>query len=211
MLPIDKEIKMFEKIKAWMLTDGPVVLRARQLGWFFASFILLNLGSFIGGYFFGRKVGAQEWCATISRDAFADQIYNSLCLSSMNTDDKDEDEKDEENEAQDGQDGSLESDAANQSADVNSAPEQGLEMKTQYYAQLAGFSSLRYAEAFAARMNNKQIPVLIKERKSKNSRGRQLTWYQVVTEPYEDQDALNSVVAILKKEERLHDVRIVQG
>jgi hypothetical protein len=32
-----------------------------------------------------------------------------------------------------------------------------------------------------------------------------------VTEPYEDQDALNSVVAILKKEEKLHDVRIVQG
>jgi len=201
---------MFKKIRAWMLTDGPVVLGARQLGYFFVFIILLNLGSFLGGYFFGRKVGAQEWCATISCDAFADQIYNSLCLS-MNTDEKNEDEKDEEGEAQDGTDASTEPDAAMQAADANNAPEQGLEMKTQYYAQLAGFSSLRYAEAFAARMNNKHIPVLIKERKSKNSRGRQLIWYQVVTEPYEDQDALNSVVAILKKEERLHDVRIVQG
>ena len=87
----------------------------------------------------------------------------------------------------------------------------GLEIKTQHYAQLAGFSSLRHAEAFVARLNKKQIPVLIKERVSKSSKGRAITWYQVVTEPYEDQDALNSVVAILKKEEKLHDVRIVQG
>jgi hypothetical protein len=189
-----------------MLTDEPVVLGSRQVGWGFAFFIMLNLVSFLGGYFWGRKIGAQEWCASISRDAFADQIYNSLCVSAQSTDDKDE-----ENDTQDIADASSESDALSQTADINNAPEQGLEMKTQYYAQLAGFSSLRSAESFAARMNNKHIPVLIKERKSKNSRGRQLTWYQVVTEPYEDQDALNSVVAILKKEERLHDVRIVQG
>jgi hypothetical protein len=209
MLPIDQEIKVLKKIKTWMLTDGSVVLESKQLGWIFAFLIFLNLGIFLGGYFLGRNTGAQEWYATISRDAFADQIYNSLCLSSMDANDKDEEE---DSDVQDGSDdASSESDVTFQAADNNNVPEQGLEMKTQYYAQLAGFSSLRSAEAFAARMNNKHIPVLIKERKSKNSRGRQLTWYQVVTEPYEDQDALNSVVAILKKEERLHDVRIVQG
>ena len=112
-------------------------------------------------------------------------------------------EKDEEVDNQ-------ENETAAQANDTEVTPEMGLEMKTQHYAQLAGFSSLKNAEAFVVRLNKKQIPVLIKERVSRTAKGRSVTWYQVVTEPYEDQDALNSVVDILKKEEKLHDVRIMQ-
>ena len=124
-----------------------------------------------------------------------------------------DEDKDEEAESQEIADNAEGSDAETvaHAEETEEAPEQGLELKTQYYAQLAGFSSLHSAEAFVARLNKKQVPVLIKERASKSAKGRPVRWYQVVTEPYEDQDALNSVVAILKKEEKLHDVRIVQG
>ena len=192
---------MIKKIRAWFASDIPVVLGAQHVGWIAAAVIIFSVGSFAIGYFWGKRAGAQEWCTTISRDAFADQIYNSLCLSSVGA----EEEKDDESDSQEGAD----SESGAQVGDVT--PEQGLEVKTQYYAQLAGFSSLKMAEAFVTRLNKKQIPVLIKERISKSAKGRPVRWYQVVTEPYEDQDALNSVVAILKKEEKLRDVRIVQG
>ena len=193
---------MFKKIRAWLASDTPVALGAQQVGWIVALLIMLNVGCFLAGYFWGKRVGAQDWCATISRDAFADQIYNSLCSAVI--DDEEDDEQEEEGPE------SVDT-STTQTGNEEEAPEKGLEVKTQYYAQLAGFASLRSAEAFVSRLNEKQVPVLIKERISKNSKGRSIHWYQVVTEPYEDQDALNSVVAILKKEEKLHDVRIVQG
>lgn len=200
---------MFKKIRTWIMAEVPVVISSQHTSWVLVVLVLLNAGSFAIGYFWGKRTGAQEWSTTISRDAFADQIYNSLCLASIANDD----DKDGDTNSQDEDDSADNSDTelVAQTGDTEAAPEQGLEVKTQYYAQLAGFSSLRHAEAFVARLNKKQIPVLIKERVSRSSKGRSVTWYQVVTEPYEDQDALNSVVAILKKEEKLHDVRIVQG
>jgi len=191
---------MIKKIRTWLASDIPIVLGAQHFGWVLASVILLNVGSFAIGYFWGKRTGAQEWSTAISRDAFADQIYNSLCLASVGEDV----EKDEEVDNQDNE-------TTAQAGESEVTPEMGLEMKTQHYAQLAGFSSLRNAEAFVVRLNKKHIPVLIKERVSRSAKGRSVKWYQVVTEPYEDQDALNSVVAILKKEEKLHDVRIVQN
>lgn len=193
---------MLKKIRTWFIDDVPLALAAHHIGWILSVVILINVGSFAIGYFWGKAVGAQEWSTTISRDAFADQIYNSLCIASVGDMQEDENQEIAENED--------EQEVAGQ-PETEVAPELGIEMKTQYYAQLAGFSSLRPAEAFVTRLNKKQIPVLIKERTSKGAKGRLVTWYQVVTEPYEDQDALNSVVAILKKEEKLHDVRIVQG
>jgi cell division protein FtsN len=180
----------------------PVALGAQHAGWILAAFLMINTGCFVVGYFWGKRAGAKEWCTVISRDAFADQIYNSLCASAVGDD--------EEDDAQESADNAEGADAVAQNNEEE-APDQGIEMKTQYYAQLAGFASLRSAEAFVTRLNKKHIHALIKERASKSAKGRSVRWYQVVTEPYEDQGALNSVVAILKKEEKLHDVRIVQG
>lgn len=105
------------------------------------------------------------------------------------------------------------SDATDQdTSDSNSQNTQkNLDVRTQYYAQLAGFASLRAAEKFVGRASERNIAVLVRERLSHTSKGKSIVWYQVVTENYEDQDALNSVVAILTKEEKLHDVRIVQS
>ena len=87
---------MIKKIRAWFASDVPVALGAQHVGWIVAAVILLNVGCFAVGYFWGKRAGAQEWCTVISRDAFADQIYNSLCLASVG----DDEEKDEEADSQ---------------------------------------------------------------------------------------------------------------
>lgn len=207
---------MFDKIKtklrAWWDTDSYFNVASNHVGWILAAFILVDAGMFSIGYYWGKRSGAQQLCSTISRDAFADQIYNSLCMAtaglesdSVEESDSDEDENSSEDTAK-----SVAVTQRENQTDGDMA-ENAIEIKPQFYAQLAGFTSLKGAESFVSSLQKRHIPVLIKERISKTSKGRSLTWYQVVTEPYEDQDALNSVVAILKKEEKLHDVRIVQG
>lgn len=199
--------KFISKIKAWWVTDVPINLTSHHISWLLAALIIINAGIFTVGYYWGKRTGAQQLCATISRDAFADQIYNSLCLASAGTQEEhDDEETDTASDENEGSEAVAQSDA--ESVDSSADP---LEVKPQFYAQLAGFTSFKKAEGFVCRLQKRQIPVLIKERISRTCKGRSLTWYQVVTEPYEDQDALNSVVAILKKEEKLHDVRIVQG
>ena len=44
---------------------------------------------------------------------------------------------------------------------------------------------------------------------SKTARGKVVPWYQVITEDFNDKEKLEITVARLKKEEKLHDVRIV--
>lgn len=197
---------MLNKIRAWLSSDSPITLGSQHVGWVVAAVFMVNAACFIVGYFWGKRAGAQEWCTVITRDAFADQIYNSLCSAALADDTQENVNSDNEEAGSESPDSDGEQEDENESDDAG-----GINMKAQYYAQLAGFSSLRRAEAFVVRLNKRKIPVLIKERVSKSSKGRPVRWYQVVTEPYEDQDALNSVVAILKKEEKLRDVRIAQS
>jgi hypothetical protein len=155
---------MFKKIRAWLDSDKPVAMGTQHVGWLLASVIMINVVSFVSGYFWGKRTGAQEWCTVTSRDAFADQIYNSLCLASVGEDDDSESQESADNaEASD-------TDVA-QAGEGEEAPEKGLEMKTQYYAQLAGFSSLRGAEAFVARLNKNRFLYLSKREPAKVQKG----------------------------------------
>jgi hypothetical protein len=204
--------KLFTQLQVWWKTDTQFNMTAHHAAWVLAAVIMTEACIFTVGYYWGKRSGAQQLCATISRDAFADQIYNSLCMATAGLEaDKSDEESDEAENSDADSTASDDSDNSESVAQNDNQAENALEVTPQFFAQLAGFTSFKKAEAFVCRLQKRQIPVLIKERISKTSRGRSLTWYQVVTEPYEDQDALNSVVAILKKEEKLHDVRIVQG
>ena len=201
--------KFRNKIQAWWATDIPINLASHHLSWILVAIIVTNVGIFTVGYYWGKRTGAQQLCSTISRDAFADQIYNSLCMATAGIEEDEKSEEASDNSAEETENSESVAQSDSEGADINA--ESTLDVKPQFYARLAGFTSFKRAEAFMCRLQKRQIPVLIKERVSKTSKGRSMTWYQVVTEPYEDQDALNSVVDILKKEEKLHDVRIDQA
>ena len=203
-------------IRAWLSGNTCIHTNIRHGSLIISSFIIFVVSSFIAGYLCGIRKNADTLQTSITRDAFADQIYNSLCVAcsyQTETENSAESDFDEtaDNDADQNTDQNNSADQNQESRDLQETTQEPTKIHTQYHAQLAGYTSLKRAEAFAKRTTLKKIPVLIKERKSTTAKGKHVTWYQVVTEPYEDQDALNSIVAILKKEEKLHDVKIMQG
>jgi septal ring-binding cell division protein DamX len=79
----------------------------------------------------------------------------------------------------------------------------------EYFAQLAGFGTARAAQQFAQRLLRKEIQVVVKKRQSRSARGKFVSWYQVVTEKFDDRDQLEALVQRLEKEEKLKGVHIV--
>lgn len=78
-----------------------------------------------------------------------------------------------------------------------------------YRAQLIGFGTLRAAQQFVDRLQQKNIPVRICERHSKTAQGKKVIWYQVTTEPFDNKKELTAFVNRIQKEERLKDICIV--
>jgi len=173
-----------------------IKLTNRQISWLIAVVIVIALGSFSGGYFWGEKKSAERFLQRIGQDALADQVYSSIC-SLYDTD------SDTERRAEN-----------NASEEISKEETEG-EIREQvvsdvaYYAQLVGFGTIKKAQQFVERLSKQEITAYVRERKSKTVRGKVINWYQVVTDPYTDKDSLIALVEKVKIQERLHDVRIV--
>lgn len=68
-------------------------------------------------------------------------------------------------------------------------------------ALLAGFGTQATAQAFARRLANKGIEIVIQEKTGKTARGKKRTWYQALTKDFTSQEELQKTVqAIIKLE-----------
>jgi len=191
--------------------EGSLLFSNRQAGWVLAVVILVNCMSFVVGYFWGKKIAAQQACYAINRESFADKIYSAVCLHQGSPEDEQAaEEGDEENAAAPATEGDGSPEQAQQLTDVQK-PAMVEETPVQYSAQLVGFHAKPQAEQFVEKLRKKAIPVILKERVSRTARGRRVVWYQVIAGPYETREKITSVVAQLKKEEKIRDVRIVQS
>lgn len=92
---------------------------------------------------------------------------------------------------------------------IEGALQQELSPEQFYKAQLIGFGTLRAAQQFVDRLQQKNMPVRVQERHSKTAQGKEVIWYQVTTELFSDKHELTAFVERIKKEERLKDIRIV--
>jgi len=173
-----------------------IKLTNRQISWLIVIVIFIALGSFSGGYFWGEKKSAERFLQRVGQDALADQVYSSIC-SLYDTDS--DTEQHVENSAT--EDMSKE--------EPESEVQEKMVPKVAYYAQLVGFGTTKKAKQFVERLEKDKIVAYVRERKSKTARGKVINWYQVVTDPYTDKDALIALVEKVKIKERLHDVRIV--
>jgi hypothetical protein len=81
----------------------------------------------------------------------------------------------------------------------------------QYYAELVGFGSKNAANAFCSRLKKRGITVNLKKRRSRTSRGRNVDWYQAVTEKFDNKSDLVAFVDIIKDRENLKGVKIIES
>lgn len=100
-------------------------------------------------------------------------------------------------------------DTAGQTVSSSAVAEKAAASRTrQAVAYLCGFTSKQLAEKYVQRLLGRGIRVRLIERASKSSSGRVSYWYQVATEPY-DRKELRSIVARLRREDRLSGIVVV--
>lgn len=195
-------------------------LTMRQVSGLISALLLLMFFVFMGGYFLGQKKVLEQFSSKLEQDSLSDKIYSSL-YAMYDTPENDESDTDQNDAGTDdltdqlkvtdaqsvkpGHEIQKESDQNKTVQHNNSASE----IKKQYYAQLAGFGSAQPAYAFAEKLNKQAKIALVKKHESKSAKGRIRYWYQVITKLYESKEQLTQVVAKIKQEERLKDIRIV--
>lgn len=190
----------------------------RHASWAVSLVIIWSFFVFISGYFLGQRVVLEQFATRLEQDSLSDKIYSSLCTlyevdneAEVNDNDTASEGEETGEQAEDAQP----TEQAVQQVVVHVAEQSKpaeIEKKTKhYYAPLAGFGSAEHAYAFADRCTKKNIKVVVKKKPSKSSKGRIHYWYQVVTQPYDDKQALATAVNTIKRAEHIRDIRILEA
>ncbi|MCA9769954.1 hypothetical protein KC460_01130 [Candidatus Dependentiae bacterium] len=226
-----KEQKIGNKVCTCEKKHTLLSLSARHTSWLVASIMVISFFVFISGYFMGKSEGAQEFSRVTLQESLADQMYCSVCALYDKQETSQakvcvpEEQIDVVNSCEQKE---LLQDALNNSNTRHSLTFKAGEREVisdksnidlerigkvaeskKYCAQLIGFGTKKAANQFIDRMSKQNVPVKLKTRKSKTSQGKNIAWYQVVTDTYNNRQQLETLVSRVKKSERLHDVRIV--
>lgn len=204
-----------------------ISLSNRQASLFVAAGLLIVFFSFITGYFWGKQNAISQFCMSVEQSSFADRIYTSMCELSETeapttqetvTAGQEQSEAQLENidalETANEQDESL---ALLNQDSVQHVVQAVVEVPIKsestvpYHAQLVGYGSQQVAEKFAEKLRKKGMPVKVETRKSKSTKGKTRSWYQVVTNDFTNKNELEALVARISKEEKLSGVRITRS
>ena len=171
-----------------------------------------------------------QFAQKVEQDSFADQIYASLCALYDYEPEAEEkvaanDSSPEEVPVQEmvalvKPESIPQAPATTESAVVQTAenscdePVEAItadeqETLSRCYAELVGFGSENSATLFANKLVEKGYDVAVKRRSSVTANHKHVAWYQVVTQPYQDKDALQEMVDRIAQEEKIKGIRIV--
>lgn len=175
-----------------------------------AGALLCLVSVFLVGFFVGQRSATQQFIDRAGQGAFADHIYAAMCGLSGATEQQEDaanaegGETSDEGQAQEAAEAVAvkEPEVVNEEAEVS-------ESGSECYAQLIGFGTAKAAQDYVSRLKKKGIPVFVQKRHSRSAKGRLVTWYQVVTEKFRDEEKLQALVARLKEEEKLQGIHVV--
>lgn len=163
-------------------------INQQQLSYVISGILILSFFIFLSGYYWGKKSAIEVWTDQLKAESLADKLYCAFCSFNETTDEYIS-QANTESIAQ----------AVKIHEDFNKI--QGKENKKSYYAQLAGFNSLKRAQNCIEKLKSYNVKLV--ERKSKTSKGKLYKWYQIVTESTDNLEELNKQVEIIKKVAKL--------
>lgn len=186
----------------------------RSLSVLIAGVLLFLMSVFLIGFFIGQRTAAQQFIDRAGQGVFADHIYAAMCgLSGVPEEDgaaaTDTDGNEAESDQEEESNNSLAQDEASTSSASQEEAVSDTPAESEYYAQLVGFGTAKAAQDCVKRLKKKGFPVFVQKRHSRTAKGRLVTWYQVVTENFHDEEKLQAVVARLEKEEKLQGIHVV--
>ena len=202
-------------------------LTNRHVSWAVSFFIISSFFIFISGYFLGKKKAVEKFYNKIDQESLADNIYYSVC--SIYDTDKSVEQKSTEDSSNEiiSEQVKLVCDNTIKKVDTKAQhaikkmvkeplggeitlPKDNKTTQESFYAELIGFGTLRAANNFAQKLKKQGFSVVVKRRVSRTPKKRRITWYQVITEKFDNKSDLIAFVDIIKDKEKLKGVRIVQ-
>lgn len=162
--------------------NSALYLSNRQVSWLIASLILLSFFIFIAGYFLGQRKAVEHQIELAALQSIIPMQATPI----------------EQNQT-----------SVAFAPAINTIAQDDFSQEQLYKAQLIGFGTMRAAHQFVDRLQQKNLPVRVQERHSKTAQGKEVIWYQVTTELFNDKQELMAFVEKIQKEERLKDIRIV--
>lgn len=175
----------------------------KQLSWIASALMIIMLLVVAISFYAGKWYAAHEFGKIVDREAFVDKIYASVFSFPTDESDADSSLYADADTDEDGDDEEETVIATNQE-------EVPVEAITLCYGEIAGFGTEKCAQQYAHKLSHKGYPVTVKKRLSTTARGKQVAWYQVVTEMFEKESMLDEVVQRITLDEHLKDkIRIV--
>jgi hypothetical protein len=165
--------------------------------------ILFGVAGYYAGYRAACMEFAEQWTAEALNDRVASAVYSLYADEGQGEEEDNQENMPGEQEAQDA------SDATPGGRSEESIEESTHESSITYEAHLAGFGTSGAADRYVLRLKAEGIAAHVVKRDTVNSRRRHITWYQVVTDPL-PYDQLLTIVALLKKRDKLEGVAIVE-
>lgn len=181
-----------------------IKIKQQQAAQIVVGLLLCVIFVFISGYYLGKKRALETFTDQFENDSFADKMAYSIC-SIYDTNDKTAGESNENGDAAE--------EAQDENGDTAEAESQTETIETKkiskkYFAQLAGFGTEAAAQKCADQIRRKGLPVMVKEKISKSSKGKSIKWYQVITQDYEDKQQLVNRIDKISNSVKLKDVKI---
>lgn len=195
-----------------------LIIKRKVVSLIVAGLITLCLIVFLAGFFWGYRRASHDVQLDINKTSFADQIsYAALQLEPSATTVDVNATYDSKN-AQDSGDNIINPALVSMVDMVDQAPVINYESQLEdlnhtklsggYYAELIGFGKLQAAQLFVDKLKNKGYQVSLRKRISKSGNGKTINWYQVITQTYSDKPALQKMLEVIKKTERLQGIKI---
>jgi hypothetical protein len=145
--------------------DGTLLLDQQQISYLVAAFLMVGFFIFIAGYYWGKKQALEPITEQFATDSLTDKIYCALC--------EEHGKREEDGEEQD---------------------KEKKNVHRRYYAQLAGFGSLKGAQVCIAKLADAGFEARVVERESKSAHGKVRKWYQVVSSFYDHEEELKKSI-----------------
>lgn len=202
-----------------------LILSRKAACWVSAGLILSGGLIFSVGYFMGYRhalLGVQNQIQQVSLNDQAAQVLSEGTAQDVVADDSEKWNGDLEMEqvlptAQDSQQAAnLPSEIVNNvdivaTANAGAGEDVNNPTGVSYYAELIGFGYQKAAQDFVAKAGRKGYPVRLIEKSNRTSAGKVVTWYQVVTEKFDDKAKLEQLVRTIKRTEHLQGIKIKQA
>jgi hypothetical protein len=166
----------------------------RHLSILIALFMSIFVGTFLVGYFWGKRIALGSLIEKVTKDSFADQIYTSVCSL-----------YDQYPESSTTDQISVSPEEASETEQLSTAEKP----EKQYYAQVIGFGDIKNAQDFVARAKHKGFELTVEKKVSKTTKGKSIVWYQVVTAPVVNYDEMKNIVDRISKEEKIKGAQII--